>query len=373
MASPTGRNLTDEGGQDALRRALEEHSKNPDEPFDQRYIGQSGSEAPSRAASSDGDPEERMEEMREQMDVWVDPGETDGLPTIGSKGVEAKANKAAWGLVRGYTSGGFGFRQRKNAGFKGGQGATGEHEKMKGEDEKEGGVEGFFRHAFRPENDLSAPEGPQGRRAPQAAGAPGGGILSALIALQQQQQQGDGQHSGATSGATTPTSLAPSSRPDSTHYSSDDEEEEAAERAKFLKKMREKRANRTALQKGVDGAAGMGKGVAGGALGVVGGVGKGVLGGATQVVGGVGHAFGGHSKNPSRGQSGVATPANGGQATSTPPPQKKKGLFDDAASGLKNFGGKLGLDLDAHERPEAARSGAGVVGGLMLSAVRSSL
>lgn len=368
MASPTSRTLTDEGGQDALTRALEEHSKHPELPFDRRYIGQSGSEAPSRAASSDGDPEERLEEMREQMDVYVDPGETDGLPTTGSKGIEAKANKAAWGLVRGYTSGGFGFRQRKNAGFKGGKGEAGDQEKGDVVGEKDDG--GFFTNPFKPEGDLSSTDPPNSGRAPQAAGAPGGGILSALIALQQQQQQ-QGGASGATSGATTPTSLAPS-RNDSTAYNSEDDEDEEEERLKFLRKQREKRANRTALQNVVDGGVGLGKGVAGGALGIVGGVGKNVMGGASHVVGGAGKAVGltGHSRGHSRGQSGDATPARvPGSGT---PPTKKKTLFGEAAGGLKNLGGKLGLEIDAHDRPEAARSGAGVFGALTTSTVRPS-
>ena len=70
MASPTtAKNLEEQGGEDALRRALEEHSQNPDAPFPSRYVGSSApnSEGNSTAVSSDGDHEERMADMRDQI------------------------------------------------------------------------------------------------------------------------------------------------------------------------------------------------------------------------------------------------------------------------------------------------------------------
>lgn len=373
MASPVSRTLTDEGGRDALTRALEEHSKHPEAPLPSRYIGPSGSEGPSRAASSDGDPEERMEEMREQMDVYVDPGERDGLPTLpGGKGVEERSNKAAWGLVRGVTNGAFGLRGRKNAGFKGGQGKNADgaaptegaekvrHHSSDPEKEITGagtGGGGFFHNPFRAEADLSSTEPPS----LQNQAAPSGGILSALIALQQQQANAsNGGASGATSGATTPTSLAPSRGGSTTAYSSDEDEEEEIERLKFLKKQKEKRQNRTAAQKVVDG-------VGGTAKGVVGGVGKGVYGAGSTVVGTAGSALGFNSKAHSRAPSGDVTPAVQQGGSKTPPmDKKKKSLFGEVKKAV-------GKGMDDSDRPDAAKSGAGVIGGLMLSTVSFGL
>lgn len=418
MASPTtAKNLEEQGGEDALRRALEEHSKNPDAPFPSRYVGNSApnSEGNSTAVSSDGDNEERMADMRDHMEVFVDPGETDGLPSASVRGEKGKTDKAAWNLVRSYTSGAMGFRRRKNAGFKGGMGEGANEspaEQHRGgggaaddEDEKEEGRPGFFRNAVRERNEnvSGAPER-MGFGTTTTSG--GGGILSALMALQNQQQPPP-TASGATSAATTPTSsYAPSRR---SSISSDEDED--AERMKFTNKQREKRATKNAwhatsgivgdIGKSVAGAAyGGGKAVAGGVYGggkLVAGV---AVGGAGAALGGVGAVLGvGHhrrsgshdpalspglSKNAglnsfisSRSSQSPQQPRSPAESASPPSPgihspKRKNKFVDGTVQQLKKLGGTLGLEVESSSsRPEAAKSSAGVFGGLVLSAVRS--
>ncbi|SGZ21452.1 BQ5605_C021g09368 [Microbotryum silenes-dioicae] len=391
MASP--KTLQDQGARDELTRALEEHYRTvgarsemdedgPDRP--NRFIGLSGSEVPSRANSSDGDPEERMEELRQQMDVYVDPGETDGLPTMaGGKSSEARNAKAAWGLVRSYTNGGSMFRQRKKPGFKSGHGAKAEDsdprvvkatsqdpEKVMSADSNDGppkspsspggGIGGLVSRILASHHDPAD-------EVPIAAGAPsitngGGGILSALIALQQQ-QAGTGIDSIPPSGATTPTSELPSR---GSVYSSEDEDEEV-ERLKFTLKQREKRANRSMMHGASTAISNVGKS-AGHALGF-----------------GQHHATGQRGHRPS--SSGEQTPGrtgthgatklfgphNSGQGSTSAPgtpafgsfPKRRSGAFTES---VHNMLGKVGANFeDSSSRPEAARSGAGVFGGLMLS------
>ncbi|GAA5888536.1 hypothetical protein JCM6882_008989 [Rhodosporidiobolus microsporus] len=381
VSADTSRNMVSPGAGDELTRALEAHSAahttdDEEEHDEPRYVGTEGT--PSRAASSDGDPEERLEALKDNMDVFVDPGETAGLPSTRRRNPEESSAKAAWGLVRGLTQagqlGGAGVRRRKTAGpggFKSGQGLNRESSRTsdeeRGDKQEQQEPEGETRTGFRgfvdrikegnlqdipPEQNFSA-----------AGAAPGGGgILSALIALQQQQQhQAD---STTVSGATTPTSMGPSTRANSIAPDDSDDEDDEAERLKFLAKLHEKRANKTKfhhLAEGVaQGATGVAVGAGRGAGAVIGTAGKGagaVIGtagkGAGAIVGLAGKATGlssskTHSKNPSA----EATPATGeaGEAKK----QQKKGFFD-----------RVGSAFDQAERPEAARSGAGVFGGLI--------
>lgn len=424
MASPTtAKNLEEQGGEDALRRALEEHSQNPDAPFPSRYVGSSApnSEGNSTAVSSDGDHEERMADMRDQMEVFVDPGETDGLPGASVRGEKGKTEKAAWNLVRTYTTGAIGFRRRKNAGFKGGmgEGATESPQRRASgragadaddDDEKEEARPGFFRTAVRERNENvgGAPDRMGFGTTTTATG--GGGILSALMALQNQQQAQPA--SGATSAATTPTSsYAPSRR--SSIGESDDDEDEDAERMKFTNKQREKRATKNAWHATSGIVGDIGKSVAGAAYGggktvtgVVYGGGKLVagvaVGGAGAALGGVGAVLGvGHhrrsgshdpatspglSKNAalnsfisSRSSQSPKQPRSPTESA-TPPspgihaPRRKNKFVDGTVQQLKKLGGSLGIEVESSSsRPEAAKSGAGVFGGLVLSTVRPFL
>ncbi|BGP17725.1 hypothetical protein JCM10213_005306 [Rhodosporidiobolus nylandii] len=401
------RNMASPGAQDELTRALEAHTAThgtddeDEDDYDRnpRYIGTEGT--PSRAASSDGDPDERLEALKDDMDVFVDPGETAGLPSARRRNPEETSAKAAWGLVRGLTQAGQlgsapGIRRRKTnggrGGFTSGQGLNreespqspgsgnaedGQKNDQEGENEQRSGLSGFLSRIkegnvqdIPPETQFSSVGG-------------GGGILSALIALQQQQAQQRGGDSTTVSGATTPTSMGPSTRANSIMDGDfSDEEEEEAERLKFLAKLHEKRARQGnlgrvagAVSSGAQGiAVGAGRGAGAvigtagrGAGAVIGTAGKGagaVLGtagkGANAVVGLAGKASGLNSKSHSKQPSAEGTPATGevGEAKQK---KDKKGIFD-------RVGSAVGLELSERERPDAARSGAGVFGGLIAGA-----
>ncbi|KAK4046802.1 pheromone-regulated protein prm10 [Microbotryomycetes sp. JL201] len=351
VSPPTSpsRSMQDKGARDHLTQALEAHRRrreSMDHDHDgareqRRYIGNSASEPPSGAVSSDGEPEARMEEMRENMDVFVDPNETDGLPSVNRGGVEAKAKKAAWGLVRQYTTGGMGFRHRKNATGK--QQAAGQRESAKDEDdekdEKGDGGLARIKNPFDSRNDISSTDPPPLRR-PSVAGQnlQGGGILAALIALQQQQQD------GSVSEPTTPGSMTPS-RPSSI-ASSDDEDDDEEERLKFLAKLHEKRARGNLVSQTGSAMAGAGRAV-GSAVGL---------------------KPSRHSKSAtdlasmdlSSHQPKSNTVGSWVQSrVSTPGEKRKTGIFD-----IGKLGSKLGVDVD---RPDAAKNGAGVFGGLVAS------
>lgn len=385
--SPT-RNMASPGAQDELTRALQAHSAahTTDDEVDNvdrtHYSGAEGT--PSRAASSDGDPEERLEALKDGLDVFVDPGERDGLPSARRGKPEETSTKAAWGLVRGLTQaghlGGGGMRRRKTGpgGFSSGQGLNREESKDSKEEadgeRKEEERSGFsaFIDRIKEGNVQDLPtEAP----AP-ATSIGGGGILSALIALQQQQ---NGPDSTTPSGATTPTSMGPSTRANSIAEGIDfsDDEEEEAERARFLAKLHEKRANKNRLHHLADGftqgATGVGVGVGRGAGAVIGTAGRSagaVIGtagkGAGAAINFAGKATGFSSKPSSKVASGAQTPATGELGETKR--KDNKGVFDRAVGGLKGVGNAVGLDFA--ERPEAARSGAGVFGGLITGTVR---
>jgi hypothetical protein len=130
-------------------------------------------------------------------------------------------------------------------------------------------------------------------------------------------------------------------------------------------RQREKRANKNIIHGASSALSGAGKSVAGAALGGAGAV----LGGAG--AGGAGHALGitgGHRKSLLADTSAPSTPNLGTPALE----KKKKGVLGETVSSLKNLGSRVGIHLDGESsKPEAARSGAGVFGGLMLSTVRS--
>ncbi|KAM0746504.1 DUF1212-domain-containing protein [Meredithblackwellia eburnea MCA 4105] len=418
MRSPTSpQTLQDAGAQDALRRALEAHSQKGDEDHHPRTKFTSASEPPSRGESSDGaasDLEEERQEMRDQMEVYVDPGETDGLPAVGRAAVnpQAKSAKQAWSLVRAYTSGTQGFmRHRKNGGFKSGNGdganaggrgdAPGDPEKNKdeesragedGDDEEErkGGAGNFFKNLLRSDGLTDIPD-----RAPtysssgsgNSASLSGAGVLSALMALQAQQND---LPSGTTSAATSPSN----SRAPSIAGSDDDDTDDEAERIKFIEKQRAKRAGKNSFHYASGAVADAGKSFAHSASKTAQGTAGAVLGFAT------GHHRRGHSdatttpgSPPSAGDAGhvpSATSASSGKTSpfgmlkgasrssshlpQEPPspglhnPTKKKGLLGETAHQLGRIGKAVGLDTETpNSRPEMAKSSAGVFGGLVMS------
>ncbi|KAI5474725.1 DUF1212 family protein [Pseudohyphozyma bogoriensis] len=413
MVSP--QTLRDEGAQDQLTAALEEHSKDPSKAWGHRYAGSLGggsetgfSEPPSRGESTDGeDRDARLEDLRENMDVYVDPGETAGLPSVGQR--PNQNAKQAWGLVRAYQTGGM-FRNRKNAGFSRGmgEGANDDNEKEKRDDEggaddgddddekaDKGGLSGFF-------NKLRSNDTPDvtGEFAAPAQPA-SGGILSALIALQQQQAAGSTSALSTASTASSPSTSTAVSRANSDDEDSDDE----IEKQKFLEKQRRKRARAwydpaAAVENVAGGIAGYGKSALGGAARGA----TSALGGATQVLGLSGHSAGHSRDSKEHRRSGSESPSTAGNMaaaqaqaqaqaqsrnpgamgwiasrsqSSLPlepehgvavPRSKKKSVFDHTAGGVKNLGRSLGLEVEtSSSRPDAAKSSAGVFGGLMLS------
>lgn len=410
----TAKSLQDVGGSAELTAALEEHSRRNSiaEATTQRPNFTTTSETPfdytpsepnSRADSSDeGDAgvvmNEKMAEVRETMNVFVDQGETDGMPSVRKENGRTEGKKA-WQLVRAMKSGTNGFmRLRKNAGFKSGLGLgitdpnTSNSNNVEEGDEisqKEGG---FFSNLVNQRNSSISGE-------PDSMGFPsssigGTGVLSALMALQQQQSGGT---SGGTSVATTPTSSEPPSRRNSTAESSEDEDEEEEERRKFTYKQREKRERRSAW----NGAAEVGKTVAGGVLGGAGYALNGAIGGTSYAVEGFSHALGfGHKRSrsvepsPKLNSSHQTRPSSNSRRSSPNTSnsgspridsfpregglnqdgmlnqRKKKGFFGETVNQVKKIGDRLGLEIDSTlMRPSAARSSAGVFGGLMLSTV----
>ncbi|KAL8287513.1 hypothetical protein RQP46_003371 [Phenoliferia psychrophenolica] len=397
--------LQDLGAQDALTRALEEHRRNPDRPLPSRYVGNSAppSETASRAESSDGDNEERMNDMRENMEVFVDPGETDGLPSVGTKSSEAKTSKAAWGLVRGYTSGAYGvMRHRKNGGFKGGlgEGAAADPEKRRdeetrvgtssarvddGDEKNEGGVGGFLKNLINSDSAADIPS--EGFSNSTSMG--GVGVLSALMALQAQQQNPTS--SGTTSAATSPGT----SRTASVINDDGDESDEEMERIKFTEKQRAKRNSKNAFHSTSSAVADATKYVTGPAYSVAKATGAVLhLGGhhphkrAPSVMGGAELApplaAGGTSAGGSQPESVAASTgppgsvavsrSNSGlpvEATVGPGPgyqPRKKSIFGETVQQIKKIGETFGIEHEtSRTRPDAARSSAGVFGGLVLS------
>ena len=407
------RSLTSPGAQDELRRALEAHNRSTltdEETDDEDFASRGGyhSEAVSRATSSDGDPGERLEQLKDKMDVFVDPGETDGLPDTRKRNPEERSAKAAWNLVRGMTNRGptgGGMRRRKTgagaggqAGFKSGTGANAEKEEEHDEKEGQSRASAFMDRM----RDDGVADVPQDQQFGATAGVGGGGILSALIALQRQQNE---PASAGTSGINTPASGV-STRANSINGDLSDEEEEEAERLKFISKLHEKRANKNRLHQlsgqigngatGVVVGAGRGAGAMLGGAGNVGGAmlkGAGKAGGA--MMGGAGRAVGqvtgglqpkGQSRNPSAAPSANPSPNHSPEnSISTTPAQivpvantperkdvdavKAKREKEKDNKGLFN---RVRDVVEREKRPDAAKSSAGVIGGLMLGAVRYS-
>ncbi|GAA5820060.1 hypothetical protein JCM3770_002122 [Rhodotorula araucariae] len=311
----SSRNLAQPGASAELARALEAAAAadaatddEDDLEREPRYVGPEGG---SRAASSDGDPDERLEALKDHMEVYVDPGETDGLPSTSRRNPEEKNTKTAWSLVRGLTLGGQtgSLRRRRGSeahgGFSSGMGANAEDTKEEHDSTNDESRTHGFLSRLKEGNVQDIP--PEANFSANGIGS--GGILSALIALQQQQQQGG--RSGSVSGTTTPASMGPSSRAGSiTDVEGDfsDEEEEEAERRKFLAKLHDKRAQKTRLHHLAEGfgtgAQGVAVGVGRGAGAVIGTAGRSagaVIGTAGRAVNVAGSALGvkAHSKTPS--------------------------------------------------------------------------
>lgn len=350
MADPTIKNLEDEGAQQQLHDQLEAlEAGEPSYRF--------GSAPSSTRASSDGDPEERMHLMREEIPIFVDSGETEGLPSTSKKTDEEKNSNAAWSLVRSYTGGKSGLMRRKNTLFKA-QGEAREKAKL---DAEEGGTLGFFESKMRERSEnLGGDPIAMGFSSTNAGGT--GGVLSSLMAL----QQGAGQ-----SGASTPGSIASSASYDE---GSSSEDEEA--RMKFITTQREKRRRKHAwTPSAVVGA-------------VYGGKHKSTLSLSNDPPSPAAvsipqpkpltasrspmpprssmPAFDGSTDSPLP----RSRPTSISQLPLDLPGTKRKSIFGESLHQVKKLGEKVGLDLDSvRTRPDAARNGGGVFGGLIASTV----
>ncbi len=293
-------------------------------------------------------------DIHNQMAVFVDPNETDGMPTLLPPGGEAAENSAqASALVRAHTSGRFGgfLRNRKNN-IKAVSGAIG-LTKPRTENEKK-------MDAFAKRYPGNVPEGVNaaaGRAVGlgKGIGAPGalagGGVLASLLSLYDNGQNGQ-------SGASTPSGSRPPSAADS---DSSEEEREREEERKRKRKHDEKKKGWVHL----------------------GGYGQGLIKPKSR------HphqteehparppstAVSNYSDTPEM-TSPVASPTErmfGEQSRS-----KSQGSLPSLGrngrespqffKNVKKVVDKFGLDVESrHDRPKAARSGAGVMGALMQS------
>lgn len=370
------------------------HADKQEDPFGPRYaVSEAGSVA------SAEDTEERMEELREQLPVYVDPSETDGLPT--TKDAHAASEAQAKALAKAYTSGGLGFLKRRKAGK-----ATADFKSGRGEGR-------------------SAEEGIAEPATPQLAAS--GGILAALIALNAPSDTPPGSADpspGHTPGHSTPTTPGGSPRLTSPRDSDDSDDE--VERERFFERRRAHRASKNALHVNSAAVAGVTKS----AFSIAARTAR-----PRSVDGGGDRPFRrslsssnlattsyyrATSPSPTRNstlqpsqrsqsQTTLSTHFGGGggqlspplvsptspvhksfsssalsnlvasaSRPSTPSPPPSPGLHRprvvkpgaNVAKQLRRLGGHLGLEVDTTAtRPDAARSGAGVFGGLVMSTV----
>lgn len=330
------------------------------------------------------EPEEAPEEQEEvsdvydRMPVFVDSGETDGLPNMANvqangeseRGLDAtdqihEENQAeASALVKAHKSGRFGgfLRNRKKGLSKGlstvSGGMIGGSMPQGPMPDEEKGLNAFSQK-YMPKDGRYPELGPAfgrkgghtGANAPLAAGSlAGGGVLASLLALYDNGQQ---------SGNTTPASSRPSSLAASSEDSSDEDErerdrrrEKERKRRKEEDRRREKEANRQAKKSAA--AANKAKTAA-----------------ATA-----------HNRLPQHPPSSPQSPTGALGGSLPPSPllspsfgqsnrtQSATSLSDmgkrsgkQIMSSVKRVADRVGLDLD--DRPKQARSGAGVFGALI--------
>ena len=298
-----------------------------------------------RRAEGEGEP---AEPRSNQFEVFVDPNERDGLPSIGALDGSIPSSSAAWGLVRGFTKKGD-LRRRRNGGYSGvnDQAAEGEGagEKVTGRNNlradgplgEQASIHrgGSFLKTVREavaaararDDEEDIPPLPREEPLGSTNGEiSGGGILSALIALQRQQAESSNAPPNG-SGGTTPTHSQLPSRRNSLGDKSDEDEEE--ERAMWLSKQKKSRW-----------VANLGPRIPSFPL-----VSRDHL-----------NAPGTVEPNPKHHKSTLSDKFN-----------KLKHLIESEAQDVKHF-----VDEEVEEitsRPSAAKSGAGVFGGLLLGAV----
>ncbi|KAL8277568.1 hypothetical protein RQP46_010000 [Phenoliferia psychrophenolica] len=302
-----------------------------------------------RAATAAEAPPPRNSDMA----VFVDSTETDGLPSReeGKDSGENNSSKAAWGLVRNFTSQNA-LSRRRNAGFTSGNGEGGSPGEKRSSylrvDEpsteaspiRRGGsflktVREAMAAARSADDDEDLPPLPRTEGSLDASdmNMSGGGILSALIALQRQQAESSNatpNGSGGTSAVTTPnTSQFPSRR---NSLGDDEDDDEDLEKAKWLAKQKGKPFSKLA-----------------GAFGAT--------------------SSAQHTRVPSSPLLVRDTASDATDRTPQPEPALKKQHKSKLSGSIEQLKNYVESELaEVLERPTAARSGAGVIGGLLLGA-----
>lgn len=305
-------------------------------------------------------------DVRDQLAVFVDPGETDGMPSLIAPGADQAENAAAaTALVKAHRTGRFGgfLRNRKNDAkglLRKGQSSNG----MTSADEK--GMNAFAQRY--PDTD-SAPEAQSssapkqalgvnasalralgGRSGMGAGGSTGGGVLASLLALYD-----NGQND--RSGQSTPAS----SRPASIIVSDDssDEERERREHERRRKKHDDRKGNSWAanlVKPKPRYPPGQGPLIAPRPPSSVGSTRSGTPDQRDQL-------------SPTESTFGAANRSKSQTSLMSMGRENKDGRSSpNFVQQFKRAADRMGLDVDSRvDRPKAARSGAGVMGALMAS------
>jgi hypothetical protein len=355
--------LDDTGAKEALRTALdalELHDGGLPRPsfahstydVESQVTSEGTTRAPSEAGS-----EADMEDVRDQMDIYVDPNETDGMPSLNPE-KDAKRNQdAAVALVRAHTSGFFGvLRKRRGQSGANKQAATAAVAATAAtptrEEPPDDGTGAFgrrLRDGGRFETNYDELPEPPRHKSKNT-----GGVLASLLALQ-------GGSDSASIRSVATSSAGSTSRPGSQYGSDDDDEDEERERLKFIHEYRVK--NAWLKTPGISTPGGK---VHQRTISAI---------SPDEIREPAPNRYSA-SVNDFVSNRTTAIPSSPGSPGSPPTTADsatylrapKKSAASTVSSGFKKLGGSLGLEID--QRPSSAKSSAGVFGGLMMATVR---
>lgn len=361
--------LDDTGAKEALRTALdalELHDGGLPRPsfahntydVESQVTSEGTTRAPSEAGS-----EADMEDIRDQMDIYVDPNETDGMPSLNPE-KDAKRNQdAAVALVRAHTSGFFGvLRKRRGQSGPSKQAAvsvaTAATPTREEPDDGTGAFGRRLRDGGRFETNYDEmPELPRHKTKNT------GGVLASLLALQ-------GGSDSASIRSVATSSAGSASRPSSQYGSDEDDEDEERERLKFIHEYRVKNAWLKAPGSSTPGSKVHQRNISA------------ISPDEIRELAPNRHSASVNDfiSNRTTNRTTTLTPGSPGSPSSPPttadsatflraPP--KKSAASTVSSGFRKLGGSLGLEVD--QRPPAAKSSAGVFGGLMMATVSAGL
>lgn len=350
--------MEDHGAKEALRTALDALEKQeldaPRPSFTHDLESQVPSETTTRAPSEAGS--EDMEDIRDQMDVYVDPNETDGMPSLHPEKDAQRNQDAAAALVRAHTSGFFGvLRKRKGRNVKKSGPAVTPTREDSTQPVPDDGTGAFGRRLRDANADTNYDEFPLEPKIKRNQGHTGG-VLASLLAL-----QGGGGGSETDSLRSAATSSAFSSRPNSTYGSEEDDEDDERERLKFIHEYRVKN------QWLKHGGAQTPKSHPRETSAVSPEEGRNSFSNTRQNSSSLVNFVTNRSSglfNPTSPGSPGSPPTTADSTVALRPP---KTAAAKVGSTMKKLGGSLGLEFDS--RPTAAKSSAGVFGGLMMATV----